>query len=234
MVYKYRLQRIRKMNSAGVEEWAFVPESDAFIFQAGQYVSLHYAQDSPPLYYTIAAACQPGEPLLFYVNTSSPDPDVARLQRYLLENESVWISAPQGSALYTYDSSLTPIIAVSRTGIAQAKAWLEAAHHARDPRLWTLIWQIRSPDDYFFSGLNDDWLNLSEQFIVTLVPPSTDDWTGRVGDACTVLSEMSLDWRSIQLYTSGSWGFTDLLLDTFASDGLKTGRCISDRLAFLP
>lgn len=232
--YNYRLQSLRRLPSDHIIELLGIPCDDALNFCAGQYVELIGPEGTRhPL--TIANAARADGSLAFYIADRPNDPATQGLLADIKQTGQFRCHGPLGTACYSEQVGLLPVIAVSRTGIVQAKAWLERAIQSNDQRPWLLVWQIRQPVDLFCN----DWLVSWQQelpllqVVTTLVPPAHADWSGVEGSAVDWLLAQSLEWNKVQLYTSGSWGFTDSLLAALQPIGLPQSQCISDRFAFL-
>ncbi|MCC5854211.1 MAG: NAD(P)H-flavin reductase [Idiomarina sp.] len=199
----------------------------------GQYIAVVMAEnDIRP--FSIASTPAHGNRIELHIGATPDNPYAWDVLERLRVQDTIEVTAPQGTAGYRSDNQRPLLLVAGGTGFSYAWAILSAHLASADPRPLTLYWGGKQlPDLYFherLQALTKDDARFSYRPVLEQPPAA---WTGAKGFVHRAVLEEHPDLSAFDVYVAGRFEMVRVLRDDFLQHNLPVSQLHGDALGYL-
>ena len=229
-----RAQNLERLSHDVMRVLLKIPESESFIFLAGQYIEF-ILKDGRHRAFSIANAPHNNEFLELHIRYISGGSFTGHVFDDMRDKEMLRMQGPLGS-FYLRENSDRPIIMMGGgTGFAPLKGMLEHMFHAGITRPVHLFWGARSKQDLYLHDLPLKWQEEHDHFKYTPVlshPFPEDQWTAEASLVTDAVVATYSDLSSYDIYMSGAPAMIDAATPLFVNHQADLNSMYSDAFEF--
>jgi len=205
--------------------------TDVILFQAGQYVEVRYPDGN---FLPFSVANSPHRDHIIELHIKHLEGDIATRDfvEHLRAEKPVEIRGPFGQSFYKKEPELPVLLLAGGTGFSYAKAIIEAAISADDPRAFHLYWGVKTERDFYRTELFNDWqqlLNLKTSLIISK-PVQSPNWQGKTGYIHNAVINDHPSLIKFQAYASGPFEMVKKTFEQCKKYGMQEKHFYSDML----
>lgn len=232
--FQAKVVDVRSMNHDVYRVELQLPRRRELSFHAGQYLSVNLP-GAEPCYFSIASS--PAEPHIELHIQASPDwVSAQKVIDALTSGNNVTLEMPHGRACLAAAPGKPLVLVAAGTGFAQMKSLVDYLRATSTTQPITLFWGVRHHEDMYLRSLAQQWAQESSRFSFLPIVGDDDDndWSGHHDQLTRSVLASGFDWKSVDVFASGSPTMVYSLLDALAEAGLPEQAFHSDVLEYAP
>jgi CDP-4-dehydro-6-deoxyglucose reductase len=229
-----KITSLRKLADDVMQMTLKLPETEPFVFRAGQYVDI-LLNDGRRRAFSLATPATTNDKFLeLHIRHVKDGEFTSRVFEQLQEKDLLRIEGPHGN-FFLRPSQRPKILLGGGTGFAPLKGMIEQEIEEGVNTPLHLYWGVRSAKDLYAKELAEKWVLQYDNitFIPVLSEPEdTDNWKGRTGFVHLAVIDDFADLSGFDVYMSGPPPMVNAAGTAFKKQGAIDEQMFSDSFEF--